>query len=96
MVIGPQDNLFKLIVKVRGHRLRFRNRYRDNPLLMNLAEDLKHTPPLRLRHYLKNKIETSSDRFIEGFLRRTNLFAFKRRFMFPLTILAGLFYGYHL
>ena len=94
MFFHPDSRAYKVYLQIRNHRLRLRSRFRDNPLAINIAEDLKHTPPMRFRAHLRTLIESKTDDYTERFRRRFNVYAFKRRLMAPGIILAGLVYGF--
>ena len=94
MIFHPDSIAYRIYLQVRNYRLRLRSRVRDNPLIINIAEDLKNTAPVRFRARVRNLIETKTDDYAERFRRRFNVYAFKRRFLAPGIILAGFMFGF--
>ena len=83
-----------MLYHVRGGLLPVRRKVRHNPLLLNIQAWYLTTRVGTLSARVSDRSHQLFGRFGEWLVNRTSNYAWKRRWLYPLTLLGGFCWGY--
>ena len=88
------DKFYALYFRTKGGKVLARRRFHENPLVINIQKDYAATRLGKMSGAISDKCHQMSNSFSEKLANKMTLYHWKRRWLFPATILLGFAYGY--